>query len=141
MKIPHLAVAGIMLPLLCASSGSSAGEEYDPNSAMGRHSDSKAEAMMNQAERSLRQGNLSETERHLAAMADSMGRHPRAQLIAARTLIAEGRLQESDQLLTMIGEANPDMAEVYMIRGTLEEARGRWEAARVAYATAAQKDP
>lgn len=145
MKIPRFSAAAVLLPLFCAAACSSGGTEYDPNSAVGSHSMAKSEALVGQAERSLRMGDLNAAERHIASIAKDLGadlaHNPKAQKVMARTLVASGRYKECDELLTAIQGIYPDDPEVYIIRGTLEEARSRWEAARVAYATAAEKDP
>jgi tetratricopeptide (TPR) repeat protein len=145
MSKPRFFTAAVLLPLLCAASCSSGGTEYDPNTAAGVHSQSKADVMVGQAERSLRIGDLKAAERQIAGIAKDLGanlaQNPAAQKIMARTLIASGRFQECETLLDAVQEINPEDPEVYMIRGTLEEARGRWQSARVAYATAAEKNP
>lgn len=145
MKNSRFCVAAGFLLLFCAASCSSTGAEHESGSAAAAHAQNKTNAMVGQAEHSLRMGDLGSAERHIAGIAKDLGadfsNHPAAQKVTARTWIAAGRFQECDQLLTAIQELTPEDAEVYMIRGTLEEARGRWEAARVAYATAAEKDP
>jgi len=105
------------------------------------HSETKTQLLVEQAERSLRNGDAAGAGRSLAEIAESLEEHPRGQLAMARTLIANGRYADSEAVLDKLDVELPEEAEVDIVRGTLEEARGRWEAARIAYTKAVEKSP
>jgi tetratricopeptide (TPR) repeat protein len=121
----------------CSSSGTVA-DRANPEQF---HQDNKVRVMVDQAERSIRRGDLESTKAYLALMAKSLEKNPQSQLLLARTLIAEGRWTDCAKVLSGLAQDWPENPEVDLVQGTLDEARGRWQAARVAYSKAAEKDP
>ena len=105
------------------------------------HTESRNALMTDQAERALNAGNVGMASEYLEKIASSLGSSAQSQLVLARTLIASSKFYEANEILAALAEDFPDEAEVDLVSGTLAEARGRWEAARVAYERALNKTP
>jgi tetratricopeptide (TPR) repeat protein len=97
--------------------------------------------MVDQAERALNAGDVGMASARLQEIASSLSTSTQGQLVMARTLIAGSKFHEANELLAALAQEFPDEPEVDLVSGTLAEARGRWEAARVAYERALNKAP
>ncbi len=105
------------------------------------HQESKAKAMVDQVERSLRTGDMDRARQDLERLGGATASDPVARLLYARTLIVDARFAECEALLEELSLQDPQAGGVDLVRGTMEEARGRWLSARLAYAQAAEKNP
>ncbi|MBC8328559.1 MAG: tetratricopeptide repeat protein [Planctomycetes bacterium] len=132
-----------LLPLLLLSlTPSSCQLLADPDASHAReHFDgARAAISLDEAERRLDEGDVAAARREL----DGIRAEPaglRTLLLQARTLIAEGRFQEAELELGRAEALAAAGPETDLVRGTLEESRGRWKLASAAYASAAAKDP
>jgi predicted Zn-dependent protease len=131
-----------VLALVLLSTGCSSSDTEDDRVTPNQfHQENKAKAMIDQAERSIRRGDLEATKSYLASIAKSLESNPKSQILLARTLIAEGRWADCSQVLAGLALDWPEDPEIDLVQGTLDEARGRWQAARVAYSRALEKEP
>jgi predicted Zn-dependent protease len=105
------------------------------------HTETRTALMVDQAERALNAGDVGMASARLQEIASSLGSSAKGQLVTARTLIASSKFYEANELLAALAEEFPEEPEVDLVSGTLAEARGRWEAARVAYERALNKAP
>lgn len=105
------------------------------------HEEFRTKLMVDQAERALNAGDVGMASDRLQQIAAGLATNGQGQLVMARTLIAQGNFRDAAEMLAALSEAFPEDAEVDLVLGTLAEARGRWESARVAYERALSKAP
>lgn len=116
--------------------------ESGPDDFVSRHHETtRTELMVDQAERALNSGDVGMASKRLQEIAAGLTDSAHGQLVLARTSIADSKFREAGELLSALAEAYPDDPEIDIVIGTLAEARGRWEMARVAYGRALEKAP
>lgn len=116
--------------------------ETPPDDFVSRHHETtRTELMVDQAERALNSGDVGMASARLKEIAAGLSENSHGQLVLARTLIADSKFREAGEMLSALAEAFPEDPEIDLVIGTLAEARGRWEMARVAYGRALDKAP
>lgn len=139
--MPHRFIRSICLLAVLGATGCGSPELNSDDFVAKHHTETRTALMVDQAERALNAGDVGMASARLQEIASSLGSSAQGQLVMARTLIAGSKFHEANELLAALAEEFPGEAEVDLVSGTLAEARGRWEAARVAYERAMNKAP